>query len=108
MQIYKSKDHSKKQCWRWRMLDASKKIIGRSEEAFTRAAIGKVVKAIMKACLRGKVEYYRDKNSHWRWRLRASNGEVVAISPGGHAKKSGAIGQAKAFRNRTLGRKVCK
>ncbi|GJD53414.1 hypothetical protein OPKNFCMD_6189 [Methylobacterium crusticola] len=34
-----------------------------------------------------RFELYRDAPGHWRWRLRARNGEVVADSAEGYARR---------------------
>jgi uncharacterized protein YegP (UPF0339 family) len=31
--------------------------------------------------------YYKDRNGEWRWRLRASNGNILADSGEGYANK---------------------
>ncbi len=36
-------------------------------------------------------EIFEDKGGEWRWRLRASNGELVAISEQGFSSKSGVV-----------------
>jgi large subunit ribosomal protein L21 len=36
-------------------------------------------------------EIFEDKSGEWRWRLRASNGELVAVSEQGFASKSGVV-----------------
>ena len=35
-----------------------------------------------------RFELYRDAIGHWRWRLRATNGEVVADSAEGYARRA--------------------
>jgi len=35
-------------------------------------------------------ELYRDRSGEWRWRLVASNGNIVADSAEGYASKQGA------------------
>ena len=37
---------------------------------------------------RAKLEIYRDAKREWRWRLRASNGRIVADSGEGYRRKS--------------------
>jgi uncharacterized protein len=34
-----------------------------------------------------RFELYRDAGGHWRWRLRAENGEVVADCAEGYARR---------------------
>ena len=38
------------------------------------------------AMRRAKLEIYRDARSEWRWRLRASNGRIVADSGEGYCR----------------------
>lgn len=45
----------------------------------------------------GKFELYQDKAGEWRFRLKASNGEVIA-SGQGYASKSGAQGGIDSVR----------
>lgn len=42
------------------------------------------------------VEYYKDKRGRWRWRARARNGNIVADSGEGYARKIGAERGARA------------
>ena len=107
VEFYKSKDKGK-QCYRWRVRDKDRKIIGRSEEAFLRGSIPHVVKAVGKAARRDCFEYYVDKTGHWRWRCIAANREVIAISPGGLAIVQDAKKQTREFKRIASGRKVCK
>ncbi|MFE1602561.1 YegP family protein [Methylobacterium sp. ID0610] len=34
-----------------------------------------------------RFELFRDADGHWRWRLRATNGEVIADSAEGYARR---------------------
>ena len=36
-----------------------------------------------------KFEVYKDKSGEWRWRLKATNGQIVATSGEGYVNKSG-------------------
>ncbi|CAH0190106.1 hypothetical protein SRABI76_01752 [Microbacterium oxydans] len=45
----------------------------------------------------GKFELYTDKAGEYRFRLKASNGEVIAISEG-YASKSGALSGIESVR----------
>ena len=108
MEVYKGKDRSKKQCWRWRLRGKDGKIIGRSEEPFNRSSIVKAILAVGRAARRGVFEYYVDKVGGWRWRLYAANKEVVAISSGGYPTRKAAQAKSKEFRALASGRRVCK
>ena len=37
---------------------------------------------------RAKLEIYRDRRGEWRWRLRASNGRIVADSGEGYRRRA--------------------
>lgn len=39
----------------------------------------------------GKFELYTDKSGEWRFRLKAGNGEVIALASEGYTSKSGAL-----------------
>ncbi|WP_217182885.1 DUF1508 domain-containing protein [Streptomyces sp. AC495_CC817] len=39
----------------------------------------------------GKWELYTDKSGEYRFRLKAGNGEVIALSSEGYSSKSGAL-----------------
>jgi uncharacterized protein YegP (UPF0339 family) len=43
-------------------------------------------------------EIYKDKRGEWRWRLRASNGQLVAISEEGFASKQNVIRTLESVR----------
>lgn len=45
----------------------------------------------------GKFELYTDKSGEYRFRLKASNGEVIAISEG-YSSKSGALSGIESVR----------
>ena len=108
MEVYRGKDRSKKQCWRWRIRGKDGKIVGRSEEPFTKSSIVKCIQAVGKAARRGVFEYYVDKAGQWRWRLFAANQEVVAICPGGYRNRSAAVAKSGEFTALASGRRVCK
>jgi uncharacterized protein len=36
-------------------------------------------------------EVYQDRQNHWRWRLRDTNGRIIADSGEGYTTKQGAI-----------------
>lgn len=38
--------------------------------------------------MKSKLELYEDKAGEWRWRLKASNGRIVAIGGEGFSRKS--------------------
>lgn len=43
-------------------------------------------------------EIYQDKSGHWRWRLRASNGQLVASGGEGFASKANVIRALESVR----------
>lgn len=38
-----------------------------------------------------KYEYYKDKREEWRWRLKAANGQTIAVSGEGYVNKADAL-----------------
>ncbi|WP_297327132.1 DUF1508 domain-containing protein [uncultured Bartonella sp.] len=38
-----------------------------------------------------KYEYYKDKREEWRWRLKAVNGQTIAVSGEGYVNKADAL-----------------
>lgn len=44
----------------------------------------------------GKFNVYQDQGGSWRWRLRAGNNEIVAVSGEGFSSKQAAIGGCEA------------
>lgn len=47
---------------------------------------------------RAKLEIYRDAKREWRWRLRASNGRIVADSGEGYRRKASLLGGIECAR----------
>ena len=50
-----------------------------------------------------KLEIYRDGRSEWRWRLKASNGRIVADSGEGYCRRSSARHAAARVRTMLTG-----
>ena len=46
-----------------------------------------------------KLEIYRDAKREWRWRLRASNGRIVADSGEGYRRKASLLGGIECARD---------
>jgi uncharacterized protein YegP (UPF0339 family) len=53
-----------------------------------------------------KLEIYRDARREWRWRLKASNGRILADSGEGYRRKSSAVQGARRVRELIAARKV--
>jgi uncharacterized protein YegP (UPF0339 family) len=47
---------------------------------------------------RAKLEVYRDAKCEWRWRLRASNGRIVADGGEGYRRKASLLGGIECAR----------
>jgi large subunit ribosomal protein L21 len=96
--------------WRWRLRAANDELVAMSEEGFASKAsvvrsLGVVRKNVAAAEdhveltaddeAEGKTskgfEVYEDKAGKWRWRLRAANGELLAIPEQGFASKAGVV-----------------
>ena len=39
---------------------------------------------------KSKLVYYQDRKGEWRWKLLATNGQIVAVSGEGYVEKRGA------------------
>ena len=50
-----------------------------------------------------KLDIYRDANREWRWRLRASNGRIVADSGEGYRRRASARHAAARVRTMLTG-----
>ena len=48
---------------------------------------------------RAKLEIYRDAKREWRWRLRASNGRIVADSGEGYRRRAAVYEAVKRVRS---------
>lgn len=46
----------------------------------------------------GRFELYTDKAGEWRFRLKAGNGEVIALASEGYSSKSGALNGIDSIR----------
>jgi large subunit ribosomal protein L21 len=97
--------------WRWRLRASNGELVAISEEGFSsKAGVIKTLDVVRRnvaeaedhaeaqtaedgsAVKGGKgFEIYEDKSGSWRWRLRAGNGELVAISEQGFASKAGVV-----------------
>ncbi|WP_223693932.1 YegP family protein [Leifsonia poae] len=47
----------------------------------------------------GKFELYQDKSEHWRFRLKAGNGEIIAVGEAYNSKASAQNGIDSVKRN---------
>jgi len=97
--------------WRWRLRARNGELVAMSEQGFTtkagviraldvvrrNAALAEGHEEIIPAEDGGETktakgfEIYEDKSGHWRWRLRAGNGEILAIPEQGFASKAGVV-----------------
>lgn len=53
----------------------------------------------------GKFEVYQDRASYWRWRLKQSNGQVIATGEA-HEKQAGAVRQCENVARAADGAKI--
>jgi uncharacterized protein YegP (UPF0339 family) len=80
------KDASKE--YRWRLKGSDDKLLATAGQGFNaKADCRKSVDGMMTKLEKRKFEVYQDKGQHFRWRLIASNGQVVAASSGAYATK---------------------
>jgi len=104
--------------WRWRLRARNGELVAMSEQGFTtKAGVVKALDVVRRNVAEAEgheeapagddaaeaktikgFEIYEDKSGHWRWRLRASNGELLAIPEQGYSSKSGVVRALDAVR----------
>lgn len=47
---------------------------------------------------KGRFEIYTDKAGAWRWRMKAENGDLIAVAPEGYSSRDAALIGMQAFR----------
>ena len=97
--------------WRWRLRARNGELVAMSDQGFTtKAGVVKALDVVRRNVVEAEgheeaptgddaaeaknikgFEIYEDKSGHWRWRLRASNGELLAIPEQGFASKAGVV-----------------
>jgi large subunit ribosomal protein L21 len=97
--------------WRWRLRARNGELVAMSEQGFTtKAGVIKALDVVRRNVAEAEghgeaptgddaaeaktikgFEIYEDKSGHWRWRLRASNGELLAVPEQGFSSKAGVI-----------------
>jgi large subunit ribosomal protein L21 len=96
--------------WRWRLRAANDELVAMSEEGFaSKASVVRSLGVVRKNVAAAEdhmeltaddeaedktskgFEIYEDKAGKWRWRLRAANGELLAIPEQGFASKAGVV-----------------
>ena len=97
--------------WRWRLRAANGELVAISEQGFaSKSGVVKGLEVVRRNVAEAEgheeahtaedgsavqggrgFEIYEDKSGAWRWRLRASNGELVAVSEQGFSSKSGVV-----------------
>jgi len=86
-EIYKDKAGE----FRWRLKTAGGDIIAVPESAYTsHANVKSAIESIRKHADKLKAEVYQDKGKEFRWRLKATNGQVMARASDGHKDKAAA------------------
>ncbi len=51
---------------------------------------------------KGKVEFYKDKSGEFRWRLKASNGQVIATGGEGYTSEAGCKNGFESVKNHVM------
>lgn len=75
--------------YRWRLKGADDKVLATAGQSFAaKADARKSVDRIVNNLAKQKFEVYEDKGKEYRWRLKASNGQVVAASSGAYESKA--------------------
>ncbi len=97
--------------WRWRLRARNGELVAMSDQGFaSKAGVIKALDVVRRNVAEAEgheeaptgddaadarnikgFEIYEDKSGHWRWRLRASNGELLAIPEQGFASKAGVV-----------------
>ena len=97
--------------WRWRLVASNGEPVAISEQGFsTKAGVVKTLDVVRRNVAEAEdhaeaqvaedgsevkggkgFEIFEDASGGWRWRLRAGNGELVAISEQGFSSKSGVV-----------------
>jgi len=86
-EVYKDKGGE----FRWRLKAGNDKIIAVPEDAYkSHTTVKNAIDSIKTNLAKMKVEYYEDKKKEHRWRLKATNGQVMARSSEGYKGKEGA------------------
>ena len=104
--------------WRWRLRARNGELVAMSEQGFTtKAGVVKALDVVRRNVAEAEgheeaptgddaaeaknvkgFEIYEDKAGQWRWRLRASNGELLAIPEQGFSSKAGVVAALDAVR----------
>ena len=79
--------------WRWRLKAANGKIIANSGEGYHNSGDCSHAIDLVKACKRLGLpfEIYTDAKKQWRWRLKAKNGQIIAVSGEGYFNRADCI-----------------
>jgi large subunit ribosomal protein L21 len=97
--------------WRWRLRASNGELVAMSEQGFaSKSGVVRTLDVVRKNVAEAEgheeatvaedgtevqggkgFEIYEDKAGEWRWRLRASNGELLAVPEQGFASKSGVV-----------------
>jgi large subunit ribosomal protein L21 len=97
--------------WRWRLRARNGELVAMSEQGFTtKAGVVRALDVVRRNTAEAEgheeiapaedggetktakgFEIYEDKSGHWRWRLRAGNGELLAIPEQGFTTKTGVV-----------------
>src|SRR5690606_10467858 len=77
--------------WRWRFIASNGKIIATAGEGYNaKADAMKAVKSIQGQAGDLKAEFYEDKKKEHRWRVKAKNGQIIAVASEGYKAKADA------------------
>ena len=97
--------------WRWRLRARNGELVAMSEQGFTtKAGVVRSLEVVRRNTADAEgyeeippaedggetktakgFEIYEDKSGHWRWRLRAGNGELLAVPEQGFSSKAGVV-----------------
>ncbi len=85
-EVYADKEHE----YRWRLKQGDETLATAGQAYTEKASCKKSIEGVMKGVEtdKDKFEVYEDRAMGYRWRLRASNGQLVAASSKGYKDKS--------------------
>ena len=82
MELYIGRSKGK-QVWRWRYF-WDEDVIAKSAEGYLDTSINAAVMRIQKNIHKYEVDMYRGRDGKYYWRMKANNGNIVAVCDGGY------------------------
>jgi uncharacterized protein YegP (UPF0339 family) len=93
--------------FRWRLKAGNGQIMATAGQGYkAKADCTKSVERLKGDLSKHKFEVYQDKAKEYRWRLKASNGQIVAASSDGYKAKSDCENAIESIKKGAAGAKV--